>query len=87
MSFDDSNIVPFGQISSDKKPVGHGGDATVEEILDFAGNCLENALVIGEDTDGHVHVMTCDTDFASLFYYLELARQTFVGEITSKPVL
>ena len=41
MSFDDSNIVPFGQISSDKKPVGHGGDATVEEILDIAGNCLE----------------------------------------------
>lgn len=87
MSFDDSNIVPFGQISSAKNTVGHGGDATVEEILDFAGNCLENALVIGEDTDGHVHVMTCDTDFASLFYYLELARQTFVGEITSKPVL
>ena len=49
MSFDDSNIVPFGQISSAKNTVGHGGDPTVEEILDFAGNYLENALVIGED--------------------------------------
>ena len=87
MSFDDSNIVPFDQISSAKNTVGHGGDPTVEEILDFAGNYLENALVIGEDADGHVHVMNCDTDIASLFYYLELARQTFVGELTSQPVL
>ena len=87
MSFDDSNIVPFGQISSAKNTVGHGGDPTVEEILDFAGNYLENALVIGQDADGHVHVMNYDTDIASLFYYLELARQTFVGELKSQPVL
>ena len=86
MSFDDSNIVPFGQISSAKNTVGHGGDATVEEILDIAGNCLEHALVIGQDTDGFVHVMTSKTDLASLFFYLEMARQTFVNELTPRPV-
>ena len=86
MTFDDSTIVPFGQISGDKTPGGHVGDATVDKILDIAGDCLETALVIGQDADGLVRVMTSKADLASLSFYLELARQTFVNELTPQPV-
>lgn len=68
-----NNIVPFNphRIQKTQDPV--------VEVCDKAGEALKNVLILGEDHEGQVQMLTTVKDLSEALWYMEAARFAIMG--------